>query len=146
MNNVNTHRLVTILWILLVIFILRVIGQILVVLNLQDFLPSMEEWQSGILPYPYLLILQIAIIIFYGKICLDFSKGRGFFAIPQKRLGKGFLIFGTMYLFAMFLRYILHMAFHPELRWFGGTIPIFLHCVLATFLILVGNFHWRHSK
>lgn len=146
MNNVNAHRLAPILWILLVIFILRVIAQILVVLNLQDFLPSMKEWQSGILPYPYLLISQIAIIIFYGKICLDFSKGKGFFAMPHKKLGKGFLIFGTIYLVAMLLRYILHMFYHPESRWLGGTIPIFAHCTLATFLILVGNFHWRYSK
>jgi hypothetical protein len=144
MNNVNAYRLAPILWILLVIFILRVIGQILVVLNLGDFLPPMEEWQSGILSYPYLLISQIAIIIFYGKICLDFSKGKGFFSMPHKKLGKGFLIFGAIYLVAMLLRYILYMILHPGARWFGGTIPIFVHCVLATFLILVGNFHRRY--
>lgn len=146
MNNTDAHRLAPILWTLLVIFILRVIGQMLVVLNMQGFLPPMEEWQSGILPYPFLLISQSTIIVFYSKICLDFSRGKGFFAMPYKNLGKGFLIFGTIYLGAMLLRYVLQMIFLPESRWFGGTIPIFVHCVLAAFLILVGNFHWRYSK
>jgi len=69
------QRLAPILWLLLFLFILRVIGQLLVVLNLVDFLPPMEKWQAGILLYQYLFASQILIIIFYRKICRDFSKG-----------------------------------------------------------------------
>ena len=137
------QRLAPILWGLLFIFILRVIGQILVVLDLVDFLPPMEEWQSGLLPYKYLLVSQIIIIIFYGKICRDFSKGNGFFVVPFKKLGKGFFIFGNVYFISTLIRYILQMINYPETRWFGGTIPIFLHLVLATFLILVGKYHLK---
>lgn len=137
------QRLAPILLFLLFLFILRVIGQIFVVLNLVDFLPPMEKWQSGLLPYKYLLASQIIIIIFYGKICLDFSKGKGFFVVPSKKLGKGFLIFGTVYFISMVTRYILQVTIYPETRWFDGTIPIFLHFVLATFLILVGKYHLK---
>ena len=146
-NKVHTdaQRLAPILWGLLFLFILRVIGQILIALNLVDFLPPMKEWQSGLLPYQYLLASQIIIIVFYGKICRDFSRGEGFFAVPFKRLGKGFLIFGTVYFISMVIRYILQMIIYPETRWFGGTIPIFLHLVLATFLILVGKYHLREA-
>ena len=146
MNKMSSRRLVPVLWLLLFIFILRVVGQMSAAVGWQGFLPPMKEWYSGLIPYSWLVVCQIAIIILYGKICLDFSRGKGFFAMPRRGLGKGLLIFGSLYLAGMILRYVLRMAFHPEVRWFGGTIPIFLHWVLATFLLLVGNFHWKHSR
>ncbi len=33
----------------------------------------------------------------------------------------------------------------PEMRWYGGTIPIFFHFVLAAFLYTWGNFHAREA-
>ncbi len=140
------RRLAPFLCVLLLIFILRVIGQMLVALGWRGFLPPMEEWYSGLIPYPWLVASQIVIIILYGKVCLDFSRGEGYFATPRRHLGKGLLIFGSLYLGVMILRYILRMTLQPEARWFGGAIPIFLHWVLATFLLLVGNFHWKHSR
>ncbi len=145
MNTEKTSRLALVLWIFFCIFILRVTGQLLVVQDFQGFLPPMEEWQSGILPYPLLLISQIAIIIFYGKICIDFTRNRGYFVIPNKRLGKFFFIFGGIYFVSMILRYIIYMTIRPEARWLSGTIPIFTHCVLAAFLIFVGIFHSKNS-
>ena len=146
MNNTIARRLAPILWVILFIFILRVTGQMLVALGWQGFLPSMEQWHSGIIPYPWLVLSQIIIIILYGKVCLDFSRGKGFFVTPRRGLGKGLLILGSIYFGIMIIRYIIRMVFHPEARWFGGTIPIFLHLVLSTFLLIVGNFHWRYSR
>ena len=140
------RSLAPILWTLLLIFILRVIGQMLVVLGCGGFLPPMEAWQSGLLPYPLLVVFQIFIIILYGKVCLNFSHNKGFFVTPRKRLGKGLLIFGSIYFSIMVIRYVIHMAFYPKAGWFGGTIPIFLHLILATFLLIVGHFHWRYSR
>ena len=48
------------------------------------FLPPMEEWYSGLLPYPYLLPTQFLIIFLFGKICLDLFRGHGFFAVPRR--------------------------------------------------------------
>ena len=146
MNNAIARRLAPILWALLFIFILRVTGQMLVAFGCGGFLPPMEEWQSGLLPYPFLVVFQIIIIILYGKVCLDFSHNKGFFVTPRRRLGKGLFIFGSIYFSAMIIRYVIRMAFHPEARWLGGTIPIFLHLILATFLLIVGHFHWRYSR
>ena len=145
MNN-RARRLAPILWILLSVFILRVIGQMFVAMGCRGFLPPMDQWYSGLVPYPWLVVCQIIIIILYGKVCLNFSQGKGFFATPHRGLGKGLLIFGSLYFGVMVIRYILRMTFHPEARWFGGTIPIFLHCVLAAFLLIVGNFHWRYPR
>lgn len=145
-NDIRAQRLAPFLWVLFLIFILRVIGQMLVALGWQGFLPPMEQWHSGIMPYSWLVLFQIVIIVLYAKICWDFTRGYGYCVTPRRGLGKGLLIFGALYFWSMVIRYVLHMAFHPEARWFGGTIPIFLHCVLATFLLIVGNFHWRYSR
>jgi ABC-type multidrug transport system permease subunit len=39
----------------------------------------------------------------------------------------------------MLVRYAVSMALQPEWRWFGHTIPIVFHCVLATFLMTYGT-------
>jgi hypothetical protein len=44
----------------------------------------------------------------------------------------------------MVLRYALTMIYRPDMRWFGSTIPIFFHFVLAGFLYVWGKFH-SHS-
>lgn len=129
------------LWLLLAAFCLRVFGQMLVAFVGVSWLPPMDEWYSGLLPYPYLLPSQFLIIVLYGKICLDFTRGDGFFVRPYTGFGSGVLVFGYVYLAAMVLRYIIQMSLHPEARWFGGTIPIFFHWVLATFIIAFGRFH-----
>lgn len=129
------------LWILLGLFCLRVLGQVLVAFAGVRWLPPMPEWYSGLLPYHLLLPTQIAIIVLLAWICLDLSRGRGFFATPRERLGASMLWFGWLYLAVMIVRYPVRMYLHPEARWFGQTIPILFHWVLATFVILYGRYH-----
>ena len=93
------------------------------------------------MPYPYLLPAQLLIIALYGKVCVDLTRGDGFFFRSRPVFGRGVLVFGYVYLAAMVLRYIMRMSLHPETRWFGGTIPIFFHWVLATFVIVFGRYH-----
>jgi hypothetical protein len=134
------------LWFLLGLFCLRVLGQVLVAFWGVRFLPPMEEWYSGLIPYPILLPIQIGIIILMARVCYDFSRGRGFFVEPRRGFGRGVLTFGYVYLAAMILRYVIRMGLYPEERWWGGTIPIFFHWVLAAFVILFGRFHRFQSK
>ncbi|HKE61249.1 MAG TPA: hypothetical protein VKB33_02185, partial [Nitrospira sp.] len=63
------------------------------------------------------------------------------FVTSRAAFGRGVLVFGYVYLAAMIFRYIISMSLHPEARWFGGTIPIFFHWVLATFIITFGQYH-----
>lgn len=107
-----------------------------------SFLPPMEEWYSGLIPYPWLLLSQFFIILLCGKVCLDFTRRRGFFVVPRRRLGSGLITFGSLYFGAMEVRYVIRMSLYPDERWTGGSIPIFFHWVLATFLLLVGFYHW----
>ena len=47
-------------WLLLCLFVLRVLGQMLVAFRRVSFLPPMEQWQSGLVPYHVLLAMQCA--------------------------------------------------------------------------------------
>ncbi|MEX2286616.1 MAG: hypothetical protein WD648_05965 [Planctomycetaceae bacterium] len=121
-------------------FCLRVLGQVLVAFGHVSFLPPMDEWYSGLLPYPVLLPIQILILAVQAKVSLDIWRGSGFFAIPRPRSGMALCVFSYVYFAAMVLRYVLTMSLYPERRWFGGTIPIFFHFVLAAYVFLLGRY------
>ena len=122
------------LWALLALFVLRVAGQVLVAFFDVTFLPPMEAWYSGLMPYPYLLPSQIVLIVVMTKICLDFTRGHGFFFNEKRFFATAWLWFGTVYLAAMIARAIF-LWDHP--------IPIVFHWVLAAFVITVGLSHRR---
>jgi uncharacterized protein len=131
---------------LLFLFCLRVLGQILVAFLHASFLPPMEEWMSGLVPYPELLTAQILIIALYGKVCLDFFREHGFFTTPRRLLGTGLLIFGSLYFGVMVIRYTIRMSLYPHERWTGECIPIFFHWVLSSFILVLGSYHWRTTQ
>ena len=133
--------LIWILWICLVLFACRVTGQILVEFFEATFLPPSKEWFSGIISYPILLVFQIAIILLMAQVATDLTKGTGRFSQSSPVNAKNLRIFGSIYLLSMILRYIIRMYIYPEERWTGGCIPIFFHCVLATFVLAWG--HWK---
>lgn len=125
------------------LFFLRVLGQVLVAFFGVSFLPPMPEWYSGLLPYPILLPVQVLMLTVQAKIAADFARGRGLFVVPRPALGRGLQGFSLVYFAAMGLRYVVTMAWHPERRWFGGTIPILFHWVLAAYLFVLGRYHAR---
>lgn len=131
------------LWALLALFVLRVVGQLLVAIGVGSFLPSWEEWFSGAVPYPWLLASQLLIIVLLGRVCLDLSFRRGFFAVPRPALGSLLRTLGSIYALAMVVRYAVRMGLYPHERWTGGAIPIFFHLVLASFVLVLGAYHRR---
>ncbi len=124
-------------------FLGRVVGQVVVGLFAPAWLPSMEEWYSGLLPYPILLPIQVVILGVQARISWDLWRGTGFFARRHPRLGVGLRRFSYVYFAVMVLRYVLTMALLPERRWLGGTIPIFFHWVLAAYLFVWSRNHSR---
>ena len=124
----------TLLWILLLLFALRVSGQLLVVAGVAPFLPPMDEWQSGLLPYPLLLASQILILAVLVSVCLQFTRGTGYFVKRRTWLGTFLWIAGWLYAIGMIVRYAV-------LR--RDAIPVVFHIVLATFLLVVAHHHRR---
>ena len=41
---------------------------------------------------------------------------------------------------------MIQMTLYPHERWVGGSIPIFFHWILATFLLIVGSYHWHLTR
>jgi hypothetical protein len=125
------------LWTLLALFALRVLGQALVAFLGVDWLPAMPRWYSGLMAYEYLLPSQALILVLMVWICVDFTRGRGFFVQPRRFFAGPWLWFGWLYLAVMLARLPLQLALAPG----GPLIPIFFHWVLAGFVILVGLWH-----
>lgn len=123
-----------------VLFCLRVLGQLIVARWHVHWLPPMNDWFSGAIPYSVLLICQLLIVFVYARICWDFGHADGFWVRAHPRLGRFILEFGAAYLAVMLIRYAIRMALYPMERWTGGCIPIFFHWDLALFLILVGRY------
>jgi hypothetical protein len=131
---------------LTLLFGLRVFGQLLVAYIDVAFLPPFERWTSGLVPYPVLLPIQLALIATMLMVVRDFTRGFGFFLSLSPRTGKILVWLSALYALTMVVRYIVTMTWHPELRWFTGTTPIWFHFVLATFLYLVGRFAVRYRQ
>lgn len=122
-----------ILWMLTGLLFLRVVGQLIVYFRAPAFLPPMEQWQSGLVPYPFLVACQVLVLALMVSISADFTRGAGFWFQPHPTLGLIVLWWSYLYAGAMAVRYVVRMARRPDQRWFGGTIPIIFHCVVAAF-------------
>lgn len=134
-----------VLAVLTLLFSLRVSGQALVEFFSVVWLPSMEAWASGLIPYPILLTIQIVMLIGMVKIASDVWRQSGFFATAPASWSRFLIGCSAVYAGSMAVRYILTMILRPEMRWLGGTIPIFFHFVLAAFLYTWGKFLARQA-
>ena len=115
------------LTILLCLFILRVAGQLLVVLFAPNWLPPMEAWYSGLLPYLLLLPAQIVIIALMIWMILR----------PPPTRRAPILIFACIYALAMIVRYAI-LRTHE--------IPVVFHLVLAGFLFVYAGIPSRRAR
>ena len=134
--------MIPLLWTLLGLFVLRVAGQAMVTFWGVTWLPPMERWYSGLLPYPLLLPAQLAINALMAKICSDYTRRRGFFVQPRRLFAGPWLWLGWIYLAVMLLRLPLQLQLKPD----APLIPIPFHWVLASFVIAVGLWHRRRLR
>lgn len=124
-----------------VLFAGRVLGQALVAFVGVPWLPPMEQWFSGMIPYPPLLIIQLLMLMLMIKITTAIWRGKGAFADVRPHWSGILMKFSAVYASLMVVRYILTMILHPEMRWFGDIIPIIFHFVLAGFIFVLGRYH-----
>jgi hypothetical protein len=128
-----------VLWALLGAFVLRVAGQVVVGVTAPSWLPPMEQWYSGILPYPLLLPTQIVLIGLMARLAHRATRHVG--RMPGSPPSRGVWLARASFLYAavMLVRYGVQLAIRPEWRWFGHTIPIAFHLVLATWLYVLAG-------
>jgi hypothetical protein len=121
------------------LFVLRVGGQVLVRMRRPTWLPPTNQWK--LTPYRLLLPTQLPILGLMAWIDADFARESGFWVVGKPAFGRAVLWFAYAYASVMAVRYIVRMSRKPEQRWFGGTIPIVFHWVLASFLFVLGSFN-----
>jgi len=131
------------MWLCLFLFVCRVLGQIYVGLYKPHWLPSWKEWYSGLLPYPWLLLSQVLIIMWMTMIAYDYSRGEGWFLLENPEKAVVFKWLAIVYFSGMVIRYALTVVLKPERRWFKGTIPIWFHMVLAVFIFLAATYSFH---
>jgi hypothetical protein len=103
--------------------------------------PPMAQWQSGLVRYPVLVFWQIVVLLLMTWTASDFARRTGFWMSPPAGMGTTAMILGGIYFAGMIVRYVVRMARRPDQRWFGGTIPIIFHSVVAAFLWTFGMYH-----
>jgi hypothetical protein len=79
------------------LFLIRVLGQALVVFFSVDWLPASEHWFSGLIPYPPLLGIQLILAAAMIKITADVWRGAGFFAEPQPSWTRLLIVSSAVY-------------------------------------------------
>src|SRR5580658_454950 len=127
------------LWLCLAIFVARVVGQIEVLLLAPHWLPPFSAWESGWVPYPVLLPVQLLLIGWMAAIASDHSRGSGPMWVTHARTRRQLTAFAAAYAGLMLLRLVVTAALPPHSLADRGLIPILAHWDLAGFIALLAR-------
>ena len=123
--------------VLLVLFLGRVVGQILAATTAPSWLPPMARWYSGLMPYRYLLPTQIVFLALMTAMTIGVDRQSSPFGTISASTGAWIVWFSYVYALGMVVRSIRYALATPERR--GVLIPIVFHFVLAAFLFAYGS-------
>lgn len=126
-----------VLSVLLALFIGRVVGQILAATIAPTWLPPMARWYSGLMPYRYLLPVQIVFIAVMLAMIAGIASGSGVLGTRNAVAGRWVIWASYVYALGMVVRSVRYALAPPEKR--GVLIPIIFHFVLAAFLYVYGR-------
>jgi hypothetical protein len=124
------------LWSCVALFAARVIGQIEALLLAPAWLPSMQAWYSGLLPYYLLLPVQIGLLMSMSVVAWNRRVRTGRFAAANPRLAVALRLVACLYFAAMAVRLVLDISENGADFWLSGAIPVAFHWVLALFLLV----------
>jgi len=125
------------------LFLFSVIAPALAgVLNI-SWLPDLTAWESDRISYSVIITAQIVIILIALRVIHSFWSHR---VKPVRQTGIICLVFGGFYFTIMMVRLmnsVFYMIPHP---WWDKPLPAFFNIVLATFILVVGHFHYEFGK
>jgi hypothetical protein len=123
---------------LLVLFLGRVLGQILAATVAPSWLPPMARWYSGLMPYRYLLPAQIVFLVVMTAMTASVARRAEPLGGEAPDAGAWIIRASYVYAVGMVVRAIRYALAPPERR--GVLIPIIFHFVLAAFLFTYGRY------
>jgi hypothetical protein len=127
------------LWGCVALFATRVIGQLEALLVAPAWLPDMDAWYSGLMPYHFLLPVQIAILMAMAVVAWNRRVRDGHFARANPRSAAALRIFACTYFVAMAVRLGVNINENDENFWREGAIPVAFHWVLALFILVAAR-------
>ena len=134
-NSKLLKTLQLIILVLTLIFIGRVLAQLIEYFVDISFIPNFDKWQSGTVPYWVLLVFQFTIMSFMVTVYRKLSKG----TVQSSKLKRNiYLILGCIYLTGTLTRHILGLTVLSDSVYFTSFISIYFHYVLASFLLVLG--------
>jgi hypothetical protein len=124
------------LWGCIALFAARVIGQFEALVAAPPWLPEMQAWYSGLLPYPLLLPVQIALLMVMAVVAWNRRVRTGRFAQARPQVARVLRLLAVLYFLAMALRLGFDVRENRGEFWREGAIPVAFHWVLALFLLV----------
>ena len=124
------------------LFLFRVLAQLIQAVQPVSFLPPFEAWHGAVLPYPLLVVSQVAIGLTLAIFLLRVRKD----AIDPRRW-KYQLCFalGGIYFAFMAFRLVSGLTFLADHPWYAKHLPAFFHVVLASFILTLGHYIYRRA-
>ena len=142
MTRQSTYRsgsAAVLLWSCIALFAARVLGQLETLLLQPQWLPDMDAWYSGLLPYPLLLPAQIAILMLMAAVAWNRRVRTGCFARANPRSAGALRILAGAYIVVMAVRLGVNVIDNGADFWRNGAIPVAFHWVLALFMLVAGR-------
>lgn len=123
---------------LAMLFVGRVVAQLIQYFYPVDVLPRFEQWQSGALPYGILVALQLVIVAGQLHVVGAVSRSQRLLRQEWRRMISAFAV---IYLAVMAFRLIAGLTFATDGGWLDARLPTIFHLILATYLLL-----WMHHE
>lgn len=130
------------LWLLSLLFALRVLGQAVQFWTTVPWLPGFESFQGSGLPYWALLLAQILILSFMVQRSSRVHRGR---VVPRRETGRVLMLLGGVYLSGSLGRIAIGLLPGAP-RWFRAWIPGAFHVVLAGYVVTLAGYHLRTTR
>jgi hypothetical protein len=131
-----------ILWLLTVLFAVRVAGQAIQAWWPQPFLPPFRDFQGSHLAYPVLLTSQLLILAIMLRWSWKVQRG----TTPSARAAAALLWPGALYMAASLARLAIGLESPAAPPWFSAWISGVFHLVLAGFVLTLAASHRRASR
>jgi hypothetical protein len=126
------------LWLLTMLFAMRVLGQALQRWVPQPLLPPFDAFQGSNLPYWLLLLAQLAILV----VMIVFARCvQTHSLVPSGRAGTVLMWAGWIYMSVSIGRIAVGLSVPTAPAWFSTWIPAIFHVLLAAYVLTLAYYH-----
>jgi hypothetical protein len=128
------------LWLLTVLFAMRVFAQALQRWAPQPLLPPFDAFQGSNVPYWLLLLVQLAILVVMIVVA---RRVQTHSLVPSVRAGTVLMWTGWTYMTVSIGRIAVGLSVPTAPAWFSTWIPAVFHVVLAAYVLTLAYYHRR---